>query len=179
MRHVILYIATSLDGKIAKADGSVEWLENIPNPEKIDHGYSEFLAEVDTVLMGYNTYEQVKSFGEWPYPDTSNYVFTRKEDMDDTEEVTFIESDPVEFIRELKGLPGKNIWLVGGGKLNHYFLKNHLIDQIRLFVMPVALGTGIGLFDNLEIEHYFDVRRVIPYSTGAVEIEYHRITEED
>ena len=77
MRKIISYIAMSIDGKIAKANGDISWLEEIPNPNNDDYGYAEFYNSIDTTLMGRITYEQVIGFDvPFPYPDKTNYVFT-------------------------------------------------------------------------------------------------------
>jgi len=62
-----VYIATSLDGYIAKPNGTLDWLNNIPNPDKSDYGYSDFIKHIDAIVMGKNTYQKVLSFGKWPY----------------------------------------------------------------------------------------------------------------
>lgn len=82
MRKIKLYIATTLNGKIARSDGSVDWLESIPNPEKIDYGYSEFYNSVDTTIQGNNTYKQIISWGiNFPYTGKKNYIFTKNKDV--------------------------------------------------------------------------------------------------
>ena len=91
MRKIRLYIAMSLNGKIARPDGSVDWLEAIPNPDKSDYGYARFYKEIDTTIQGCNTYRQLLSWGiTFPYPDKKNYVITRKGEVGNTEDVTFI-----------------------------------------------------------------------------------------
>lgn len=78
MRKVKLYIACSLNGKIAAKDGSVNWLETIPNPDKTDYGYLEFQKTIDTTIQGYSTYKQIIDWGiDFPYKETKNFVFTR------------------------------------------------------------------------------------------------------
>ena len=67
MRNLILYIAASVDGYVATVDGSVDWLEEVPNPDQSDYGYGAFYASVSTLIMGNKTYQQLRGFGEWPY----------------------------------------------------------------------------------------------------------------
>ena len=108
MRNVKLYIAVSLNGKIAKLDGSVDWLEAIPNPEKIDHGYADFYKSIDTTIQGYNTYNQIIGWGiDFPYADKKNYVITRKQGIENTEYVEFITGNHIDFIRQLKKKSGE------------------------------------------------------------------------
>lgn len=173
MRKIKLYIATSLDGKIAKPNGSVEWLESIPNPDNSDYGYTKFYESIDTTIQGYNTYNQIIGWGiEFPYSGKKNYVITRKQGLSNTEHVDFISSDHIKFIQQLKEEEGKDIWLVGGGQLNTMLLEANLIDEIQLFVMPVVLTAGIDMFAATPKEgslKYIDSK---VYSNGVVALKY-------
>ncbi|QNF34971.1 dihydrofolate reductase [Adhaeribacter swui] len=115
-RKVKLYIATSLDNKIARPDGAIDWLPGVDEGE--DYGYQEFLETIDTLLMGYKTYEVCAGFGERPYPDKNTFVFTRDAYKPVIPEAELITQDPVSFVRELLTQDGKDIWLVGGGAIN-------------------------------------------------------------
>lgn len=173
MRKVKLYIAISLNGKIAKLDGSVEWLESIPNPEKIDHGYSKFYESIDTTIQGNNTYKQILSWGiDFPYADKTNYVFTKQNGLNNTEYVEYVSENHVEFVKHFKKQKGKDIWLIGGGKLNTLFLNENLIDEIQVFVIPIVLTEGIDLFENLPKETRLTLIESKSYSTGTVELNY-------
>jgi len=102
MRKVILYVAISLDGKIAKPDGNVEWLDSIPNPDQLDYGYAEFYENIAITIMGNNTYEEVLGFDvPFPYPTKKNYVLTRQEGKTDTEFVSFVSGD-VGWLEEVR-----------------------------------------------------------------------------
>ncbi len=148
MRKIKLYIATSLDGKIAAPDGSVSWLESILNPEQTDYGYQAFYDSIDTTLMGYSTYQAIEGFaGPFPYTDKENFVFTRKPAPPPAEHVTFVQSEIPSFLNALKEKPGKDIWLIGGGKFAGYLIGEQLVDEMMLFVMPILLGEGIPLFE--------------------------------
>lgn len=101
IRKAKLYIAISLNGKIAKADGSVDWLESIPNPDKIDHGYNEFYESIDTTIQGNSTYKQIIAWGiDFPYADKKNYVFTRKQGLEKTDYVEFISENHIKFVKQ-------------------------------------------------------------------------------
>ncbi|MTI21837.1 dihydrofolate reductase [Fulvivirga sp. RKSG066] len=152
MRKLISYMAMSIDGKIARLDGDVKWLDKIPNPDKTDYGYGDFYKSIDTTLMGRTTYEHVKSFGFDYYKDTRNYVFSSKK-SENQKYLHFISEDAVDFTKKLKTQEGKNIWLIGGGKLNASMLKAGLIDELMLFVMPIVLGEGIAAFEGLDLMH--------------------------
>ena len=119
MRKIKLYIATSLNGKIAKPDGSVDWLEAIPKPDNSDYGYSEFYDTVDTTLQGHNTYKKIQSWGiQFPYKGKKNYVLTTDTTLKRNDDVEFISDDHVNFVKGLKEENGGDIWLIGGGKTN-------------------------------------------------------------
>ena len=169
MRKIILYIAASIDGFIARSDGSTDWLEDF----KDDYGYEEFLGTIDTTIMGYRTYEQVLTFDKFPYSDKLNYIITRKENESDSKyKINFLRPDQLEIIRRLKDVSGQDIWLIGGGMTNSLFLQNGLIDEIRLFVMPVILGEGIALFSGHDsinnLKQYFSHS----FNDGTIEIRY-------
>ena len=174
-RSIILYIAASLDGYIAKSNGAVDWLcgnGDDPNP---DNGYDNFYRAIDTVIMGRTTYEQVineLSPDNWVYEGKKCYVATTKGyDFDDRAE--FISEDIAGFVKNLKKQQGKDIWLIGGGKLIDAFVKQNLIDKYIITIIPTILGDGIPLFlkENPEIK-----LRLVETKTvdGMVELNYVR-----
>jgi dihydrofolate reductase len=145
MRKVVLYIAASLDGYIADTVGSVDWLPPVSGDE--DYGYTEFLATVDTILLGRVTYEQVLTFGKWPYPKLTNYVFTHQPPAQAAHpSVRFVTEDPAAFVKELKQEEGGTIWLIGGSLLAAPLFAAGLVDELMLFVVPRLLGAGIPLW---------------------------------
>ncbi len=173
MKKVILYIATSLNGKIARLDGSVDWLEAIPNPTKIDYGYTDFYDSIDTTIQGYSTYNQIIEWGiDFPYPDKKNYVFTRKQGLQNTEHITFISENHNQFVAQLKQQTGKDIWLIGGGQINTLLLNLQLIDEIHCFVMPIIIPDGIELFGALPQETTLQLIDSEKYATSAVAVKY-------
>ncbi|KGX86853.1 dihydrofolate reductase family protein [Pontibacillus litoralis] len=144
-RHVVLFIASSLDGYIATKDESLEWLFKVEG--KGDNGFSQFYETTDTILMGKKTYDWIIKQGmeHFPYKDKDCYVFTRST-MEDTEDVKVVQNDVTSFVQSLKNQSGKNIWIVGGGELLHTFLQAHLVDELIITVAPTLIGTGIPLF---------------------------------
>ncbi|MFF2753111.1 dihydrofolate reductase family protein [Psychrobacillus sp. NPDC058041] len=144
-RKLVLYIAKSIDGYIATKDESLEWLFNVEGEG--DNGYSDFYETVDTVLIGKKTYDWIVKHdaGEFPYINKECYVFTRTS-IKDTEDVKFVNDDIVSLINKLKNQEGRNIWIVGGGELLQYFVKEKLVDEIILTVAPTIIGKGIPLF---------------------------------
>lgn len=143
MTKILLYIASSLDGYIARADGSVDWL-----PESSESSYDAFYKSIDTVIMGKTTFDQVLMFGEYPYKNKKSFVFTRTS-KNNNEDVQFV-SDVEKFVKD--GFPGtgENIWLVGGSKIIASFLNLGVVDEIITTIIPVLLGKGIPLFENIK-----------------------------
>lgn len=148
MRKAVLFIAMSLDGYIADKRGGVDWLVGQdPDAENID-SYSEFVKDVDTVIMGWNTYDQIVtelSPSEWVYGDLTSYVITHKK-LPPKNNIFFTDKAPAEIVRELKSREGKNIWICGGASIVGQLAKDGLIDEYQISVMPTILGAGIRLF---------------------------------
>ncbi|RLQ97403.1 dihydrofolate reductase family protein [Falsibacillus albus] len=160
-RNIVLYIAASLDGYIAREDDSLDWLFKVEGEG--DNGYSDFYGSVDSILIGRKTYDWVMEHekGNFPYKDKDCYVFSNTE-SDDHEYVKFINGDIAAFSKQLKNQPGNNIWLVGGGGVIHSFMKEKLIDEIRLTVAPTIIGKGIPLFSKGDFEfelELIDIKR--------------------
>ncbi|UCZ54916.1 dihydrofolate reductase family protein [Bacillus shivajii] len=145
MRKLVLFIATSLDGYIATKDESLDWLFKVEGEG--DNGYSEFYETVDTVLMGKKTYDWIMKHetGEFPYLNKECYVFTRSP-IEDTENVSFINEHITSFTNKLKNQEGKSIWIIGGGELLQFFIKEKLVDEMILTIAPTVIGNGIPLF---------------------------------
>ncbi|WP_266203931.1 dihydrofolate reductase family protein [Pontibacter kalidii] len=171
MRKIILYIAASLDGYIARPDGDTSWLHDKRYMlEGEDYGYSTFLQSIDTTLMGHNTYKVVLGFKEpSPFPAKANYVFSRSSHPD-TKQVQFVQQDAAEFVKELKQQPGKGIWLIGGGQINTLLLNAGLIDEFILTYIPIILGSGIPLFAAGAQERQLQALESKSYRNGFVQL---------
>ena len=176
MPTVILYIASSLDGYIARADGSIDWLSFVESPET-DYGYAEFYAGVDAIAMGSRTYEQVLSFDEWPYPDKQTFVFTHRPLAQIAEDVTFTDEDPNEFVAGLDAAGIRTLWLAGGGDLVASFMQQRLIDEYIISIVPIVLGDGIPLFKGPLPEHRFQLLESTDYLSGLVQLHYRNASE--
>lgn len=173
MSKIILYIAISLDGFIAKENGSVDWLSSFDE----DYGYDEFITTLDTIIMGRKTYEQVLSFGKWPYSGLNTFVYTNQDSKKYDKNVEFISGSIPTTISDIKKQSKKNIWLVGGGKLITEFVKFQLIDEFQIFIMPLFLGTGIPiLHESLETEPLKYLRSK-SYKSGVVELHLRQETK--
>ena len=175
MRDIILYIAVSLDGKIADKDGNVDWLYAVENEEKTDYGYEKFYSSIDTTLQGYNTYKQTMLLNkEFPHTGKKNYVFTSKEYLQTADHIQFISQDILNFIRSLKEKEGKNIWLIGGGKLIATLFDNDLIDEMQICIMPIVIGEGISLFNLPVNEQMLKLEECRQYKNGAIFLRYRK-----
>jgi dihydrofolate reductase len=174
MSKVILYIAASIDGYIAKKDGNIDWLNAYPNPNNDDYGYSDLLSRISTTIMGRTTYDEVLSFGvEWPYPDKKSYVITHYTDFKPTTPNTEVyQGDLNSLISEIRLNTQKDIWLIGGGKLITQFLNEGLIDEMILTVIPIMLGDGIPLFLKSSKETNWKLQNAKAYDSGFVNLTY-------
>ncbi|MFC2129170.1 dihydrofolate reductase family protein [Bacteroidota bacterium] len=172
----IVYIATSLDGHIAKKDGSIDWLMEVPNPENSDYGFSEFLERIDGIIMGRNTFETVVSFEEWPY---TKKVFvlskTLKSVPNGYQEKAQIVSGEIKDIIESLHEEGIIHIYVDGGKTIQSFLQEDLIDELVITRIPIILGSGIPLFTDIDQELKFELANSEVLNKNLVKSTYLRI----
>lgn len=157
MRQVVLGLGVSLDGYIARKNGSVDWLST-----NWDYDWNAFMSTIDTVMMGRRSWDKMLEMTgvpeSNPYKGLSTFVFSRTARSEGVEGVTFIDDDIGQFVRDLKAREGKNIWLSGGGELAGAFLEADLVDEIYLGITPILIGSGIPLFP--EINREIDLRLV-------------------
>jgi len=142
---VVLYIAMSLDGYIARKDGSVDWLFDVEG-DGGDNGYAAFYQTIGTVVMGRTTYEDVLKLSEdFPYADRPTYVLSRSE-QPPAPHVQFT-TEPVEtLIPRLQQASDADLWIVGGGQLVQAVMEKQLLHEIEVAIIPKILGEGIPLF---------------------------------
>ena len=174
MRKIILYIATSLDGYIARENGDVDWLEQFEKSGE-NYGYQEFYKAIDITIMGNKTYKQVLRFGEFPYKDKRNIVLTRRIEIGDAKFVEYINQNVIEFIKDLKVQDGKDIWLIGGAEIIELLHNNDLIDEYIIFIMPVSLGKGIPLFSLKANPSNFKLTFHKAYKSGVIHLVYEKL----
>lgn len=146
-----VFIATSLDGYIADKDGKIDWLHSIPNPDNNDMGYTEFTSQIDALIMGRTTFETVCGFDiDWPYTKPV-YVLSNTLTEIPSElggNVHLIKGPLTEVLAQIHN-NGHNILYIDGGTTIQGFLKEDLIDNIVITVIPVLLGGGTPLFSEL------------------------------
>jgi dihydrofolate reductase len=170
MRKLVYYVAASLDGCIAREDGSIDWLP-APTAQQ-DYGCAAFLRRVDTLVFGRKTYEQALGLGEWPYGDRACYVFSRQWAGQRDARVRFVGGDVAAFVRRLKYRPGRDLWLVGGSEAAHACLAAGLVDEIILTVIPTLLGGGRPLFLPGAKPLLLRLHRCRKFSDGLVQLHY-------
>ena len=143
-RKIVLFIATSVDGFIAKEDDDLQWL--LESEGEGDNGYTEMYDTIDTIIMGKRTYDYVMANSDsFPYPDKKCYVFSHTE-KNNTDDVEFVNENVLSFTKQLKQQAGARIWMVGGADILDAFMKEHLIDEYIITITPNLLGNGIPLF---------------------------------
>ena len=175
MRKVILFIAMSLDGYIADEKGGVDWLDGQGDDDENLDTYSEFVKDIDTILMGCKTYEQVineLSPGKWIYSDFTTYVISHREHAQ-MENVHVTDLAPADLIKQLREKPGKDIWICGGANIVQQLMEEDLIDRYHITVIPTLLGAGIRLFENGRSERKLKLAGTRSYN-GMVELVYAR-----
>jgi dihydrofolate reductase len=168
MRPLTCFIATSLDGYIAGPSGEIDWLFTDQ-----DYGYTQFFARVDTVVMGRKTYDLCRTFGEYPYPDMPNYVWSRTRRGRD-EYAAFVSDDIAGLLKGFKQQEGKAIWLVGGSALVGEAIRHDLLDELIVSVHPLVLGDGVPLFPRGLPRTQFQFITAETFNTGLVQLTYRR-----
>ena len=166
MRKAKLFIASSLDGYIARTDGSVDLLFT-----DHDYGYAKFYASIDTIIMGRKTYDTALKFEKQPYKDKKSCVFTRRPPNQEFCNLEFT-SNVVGVTRRLVHSANyKDIWLVGGAEINSILLEAGLIHEIIIAIHPTILGSGIPLFKGVR-QADMKVIDLTKYDNGLLQVRY-------
>lgn len=175
MRKVKLFIAMSVDGYIADKDGGVSFLQGHEDCLENEGTYSEFIKKIDTILMGWNTYNQIiteLSPDHWVYDNLLTYVFTHREQKD-SDKIIFTSDYLEELIKKLKGDDGKDIWICGGADLVQQAISLDVIDEYFISIIPTFLGNGIKLFSQNDVERKLKLINTIT-NNGIIELNYIR-----
>ncbi len=171
-RKIIVHIATSADGYIARADGDLEWLTSRPAPEGF-YGMSAFMRSIDTKLLGRKTYEASLRLGAKFGEDGRTIVFSRGAPPAELPAgVEFVNGPIGAVVSQLRERPGKDIWLMGGGELIGSFLDEGAIDEFIISVAPVFIGDGIPLIARRHRHVPLDLRHVERFDDGLVQLHY-------
>jgi len=174
-----VYIATSLDGFVAREDGALDWLPGSSDGEEVENGnddlgFNAFMDSVDVLVMGRNTYELVLASGQWFYGNKRVIVLssTLSRIADDLPETVELRScPPLELYRELEGT-GANHLYIDGGKTIQGFLAAGLIHQIIITRIPVLIGSGIPLFGPLANDKKLKHVETLSFENGFVQSKY-------
>lgn len=167
-----VYIAVSLDGYIADAEGGIGWLAPY---EDEDFGFAAFFAEVGAVLMGRRTFDHVRALSgqAWPYGETPVGVVTSRDLPGDEPETVSAHPDPAEALTWAREQAGTgDVWACGGGRLIRQLLDRDAVDTLELHVMPVLLGAGTPLFERAARSHRLTLTETAPLNRGVVRLVY-------
>lgn len=174
MRKVKLFIATSVDGYIAKPNNDLSFLSMVDQPGE-DYGYAAFEKETDTIIMGRKTYDWVmQQVGVFPHAHKKTYVITRNK-RPDSGNITFYNQSLKVLIQTLKQEKGQTIFVDGGAEIIHELLKEKLIDEMIISIIPIILGDGTMLFKKGFPEQKLKMINSITYESGLVQLHYAKI----
>jgi dihydrofolate reductase len=175
MRKILLFIATSLDGYIAKPNDDLSFLKLVEKDGE-DYGYAKFTDTIDTLIVGRKTYDYVlKEIGSSHYDDGQRdvYVITRTQ-RPSIGRTTFYTGSLTELVKRLKSEKGKNIYCDGGSEVINELLKHDLIDEFIISVIPVLLGDGTRLFKDGRPEQTLEFITAKTFDTGLTQLHYKR-----
>lgn len=172
----LVFIATSLDGYISDKNGGLDWLNSIPNPEKLDMGYNQFVEKIDAIVMGRKTLETVCSFDcDWPYTKPvfviSNSLKSLPEKCKGKAEV--VNGSLSKIIKQINKKGHYQLYIDGGTTVQN-FLKEDLIDEICITTIPIMLGGGTPLFKDLPKELDFEFVKSELYLDQVLQNTYRR-----
>ena len=178
--QVTIHMAASLDGFIARKNGSVDWLETsdtFVGGDTMDPAFVEaFLETIDCYVMGSRTYETALSFEAkgmgWSYGDKPTFVLTHRELPRTRDTVEFYSGDLAQFVNERLRPTFRTIWFVGGGVVSAECLRLGLADDVRYSILPILIGEGIPFFEKLDRDIALHLAEVKAYESGMVELRY-------
>ncbi|MBK6283627.1 MAG: dihydrofolate reductase [Draconibacterium sp.] len=175
MRKLSVFIATSLDGYIAKPNDDLGFLKLVEK-EGEDYGYAEFKANIDTIIIGRKTYDWVqREIGTSHYDNGERnvYVITRTE-RQNVGKTTFYTGNITDLVQQLKSETGKNIYCDGGAEIVNELLKSDLIEEFIISIVPVLVGNGTRLFKDGRPEQLLELVNSKTFDTGLTQLHYKR-----
>ena len=165
----------SLDGYIADSNESLDFL-SLVEQEGQDYGYTEFIKSVDTIIIGRKTYDKVISMGyEYPHTDKDVYIITRTE-RPAIGTYKYYTGNLQDLVYSIKSKPGKDIYCDGGAEIVTELLKNHLVDELIISVIPILLGNGIRLFKDGQTLQKLNLVNSKQFDRGLVQLHYKCVT---
>ncbi len=178
--RVTIHMVASLDGFVARKDGSVDWLEtsdDFPGGETLSPEFVEaFLKTIDCYVMGSRTYETALGFEEkglgWAYGEKPTFVLTSRELRRCRDTVEFYSGDLSQFVNERLRPAFRSIWFVVGGAVSGQCLRLGLADEVRYSIMPIVIGDGIRFFEGLDKDVALHLSEVKAYKSGMVALCY-------
>jgi len=180
MRRIVYYVATSVDGYISGPEGDISGFEYAGESTGVKK-YFEDLQNFDTVIMGRNTYEAGYQYGLKPgglgYPHMNHYIFSDSLKLEEADERLKICPVDIEIVKDLKQMPGKDIYLCGGGQFAGWLLDHKLIDVLTIKLNPIVLGTGIPLFGKKVPQYKLGLAGDASFTHGLKILTYNIIYE--
>jgi len=178
--RVTIHMAASLDGFIARKDGSVDWMETadeFAGGETMDPGFVEaFLKTIDCYVMGSHTYETALSFEAkglgWSYGDKPTFVLTTRDLPRTPNSVEFYSGDLTQLVNGRLKPSFRSIWFVGGGVVSGECLRLGLAEEVRYSLLPILIGDGIRFFERLDSDVALHLTEVKAYKSGTVALSY-------
>ena len=178
--RVTIHMVASLDGFVARKDGSVDWLDTsdeFAGGDTVTPEYVEaFLRTIDCYVMGSRTYETALRFEAqglgWSYGDKPTFVLTSRELPRSRDTVEFHSGDLTQFVNERLRPSFRGIWFVGGGMVSGECLRLGLADEVRYSILPIVIGTGITFFERLDRDVALHLAELRAYRNGMVELRY-------
>ncbi len=167
-----VFIAVSLDGYIARRDGSIDWLASVER-EGEDYGYDRFMSQIDTVVLGRNTYDAVLDFDGWPFEGKRCVVWTHRPVRARHGE-QFFSGRPEALLEQLARQGARHVYVDGGTAIRG-FLAAGLVDQLTISLVPIVLGSGIPLFADGMAERALVLEESRAYPTGLMQLRYRSV----
>jgi dihydrofolate reductase len=169
MAEIRGFIAATLDGYIASPDGSFDWLQEFG---KLDYGYNEFIAQIETVVVGRRTYDQVQQLSGWPYGGKRAIIVSHRAVDNLPERAELWNGDIAGLVNRLRTTAAGDVWVVGGSDIHQQFLEADGLDRFEVHVIPLLLGDGIPLWHRTSRRRRLTLKSATPMAGGMVRLEY-------
>ena len=171
-RKIIVHIATSGDGYIARRDGELDWLTSRPAPRGF-YGLPQFERSVDAKILGRKTFDWSVDAGAGFAGDAAHYVFSRRPPPASVPAGVHFVTEPIRaFVERLRVQPGKDVWIMGGGEIIAAFLDEGAIDELVLSIVPILIGDGLPLLAPQHRAVPLRVLDVRSFPDGVIQLRY-------